>query len=155
MTAAVDAGTALRRALDQQLQQANSQAMKQEAEIKVGSVACWTPIGGVNHHAQRLGSSMAACCAVAAAWYTYSAGARLEVHISATQDLQNDLADRCEELRAAQRKLVMARTSSNAAAMETAGPQPPPATPAKETKRQVHTPRPSAAACTPQRFSVS
>lgn len=35
MTAAVDAGTALRRALDQQLQQANSQAMKQEAQIKV------------------------------------------------------------------------------------------------------------------------
>ena len=56
------------------------------------------------------------------------------------QELQNDLADRCEELRAAQRKLVMARTSSNAAAMETAGPQPAPATPAKEIKRraQIH-----------------
>ena len=54
------------------------------------------------------------------------------------QELQNDLADRCEELRAAQRKLVMARTSSNAAAMETAGPQPVPATPTKEIKRQAH-----------------
>jgi hypothetical protein len=56
-------------------------------------------------------------------------------HGHVPQDLQNDLADRCEELRAAQRKLVMARTSSNAAAMETAGPQPIPATPAKEIKR--------------------
>jgi hypothetical protein len=56
----------------------------------------------------------------------------------APQELQNDLADRCEELRAAQRKLVMARTSSNAAAMETAGPQPAPATPAKEIKRRAH-----------------
>lgn len=55
--------------------------------------------------------------------------------ICAPQELQNDLADRCEELRAAQRKLVMARTASNAAAMETAGPQPLPAAPAKEMKR--------------------
>jgi hypothetical protein len=44
MTAAVDAGTALRRALDQQLQQANSQAMKQEAQIKVG-FAAWAQPG--------------------------------------------------------------------------------------------------------------
>jgi hypothetical protein len=40
MTAAVDAGTALRRALDQQLQQANSQAMKQEAQMKVCVQPC-------------------------------------------------------------------------------------------------------------------
>jgi hypothetical protein len=48
MTAAVDAGTALRRALDQQLQQANSQAMKQEAQIKVPFCE---PTSSFPHHA--------------------------------------------------------------------------------------------------------
>jgi len=35
LTAAADAGAALRRALNAQLKQANSQSMKQEAQIKV------------------------------------------------------------------------------------------------------------------------
>lgn len=35
LTAAADAGAALRRALDAQLQQANAQALKQEESIKV------------------------------------------------------------------------------------------------------------------------
>ncbi len=54
------------------------------------------------------------------------------------QDLQNDLADRCEELRAAQRKLVMARTASSAAAEAGgAGAGAGPATPANAVKRCV------------------
>lgn len=53
------------------------------------------------------------------------------------QDLQNDLADRCEELRAAQRKLVMARTASSAAAEAGGASAAAPASPANAVKRCV------------------
>lgn len=141
MSAATDAGAALRRALNAQLQQANAHSLLQDTKIKASPIldCCWHWLCEIGCEMCSSGSQgkeykcrlrlRIRVCVCASQWLSAIVGEAFSTKFGAStvlcdhplQELENELADCVEELRAAQRKLVVARTASSDAKPSLAG----------------------------------